>query len=184
LKVENSRRVAKSRPVCMGLEHYTRKNAQLVTSLQTSCYKSVHKLLQACHSQLVHKLLTCWTMTGCWNNLQQVCWAQQPTHRTSSSNTSCWQVVGTALLQDCCRFVTTCAFLHVYMYISRVKTHKLLQVCKQVVTSLFTSCQQVVFALLVPSCCNKFVTSCWQAWWHYQTCYKLFCSYKFDTVMI
>ena len=32
-----------------------------------------------------------------------------------------------------------------------VKTHKLLQVCKQVVTSLFTSCQQIVFALLVPS---------------------------------
>ena len=33
---------------------------------------------------------------------------------------------------------------------TRVKTHKLLQVCKQVGTSLFTSCQQVVFALLVP----------------------------------
>jgi hypothetical protein len=41
-----------------------------------------------------------------------------------------------------------------------VKTHKLLQVCKQVVTNLFTSCQQVVFALLVPSCCNKFGTGC------------------------
>ena len=34
---------------------------------------------------------------------------------------------------------------------THVKTHKLLQVCKQVVTSLFTSCQQVVFALLVLS---------------------------------
>ena len=34
---------------------------------------------------------------------------------------------------------------------TRVKTQKLLQVCKQVVTSLFTSCQQVVFAMLVPS---------------------------------
>ena len=34
---------------------------------------------------------------------------------------------------------------------TRVKTHKLLRVCEQVVTSLFTSCQQVVFALLVPS---------------------------------
>ena len=32
-----------------------------------------------------------------------------------------------------------------------VKAHKLLQVGKQVVTSLFTSCQQVLFALLVPS---------------------------------
>ena len=35
-------------------------------------------------------------------------------------------------------------------YCTRIKTHKLLRVCKQVVTSLFTSCQQVVFALLVP----------------------------------
>ena len=33
---------------------------------------------------------------------------------------------------------------------TRVKTHKLLQVCKQVVTRLFTSCQQVMFALVVP----------------------------------
>jgi hypothetical protein len=43
---------------------------------------------------------------------------------------------------------------------AHVKTNKLLQVCKQVVTNLFTSCQQVVFALLVLSCCNKFGTSC------------------------
>jgi hypothetical protein len=41
---------------------------------------------------------------------------------------------------------------------THVKTHSLLQICKQVVTNLFTSCQQVVFALLVPSCCNKFGT--------------------------
>ena len=42
-------------------------------------------------------------------------------------------------------------FLRVLSRSTRVKTHKLLQVCKQVVTNLFTSCQQVVFALLVPS---------------------------------
>jgi hypothetical protein len=34
---------------------------------------------------------------------------------TSSANTSCLQVdVGTALLQVCCNFVTTCAFLRVF----------------------------------------------------------------------
>ena len=38
---------------------------------------------------------------------------------------------------------------------TNVKTHKLLQVCKQVVTNLFTSCREVVFALLVPICCNN-----------------------------
>ena len=32
---------------------------------------------------------------------------------------------------------------------TRVRTHKLLQVCEQIVTNLFTSCQQVVFALFV-----------------------------------
>ena len=41
--------------------------------------------------------------------------------------------------------------LGIYLPHTRVKMHKLLQVCKQVVTSLFTSCQQVVFTLLVPS---------------------------------
>ena len=44
-------------------------------------------------------------------------------------------------------------------YITRVKTHKLLRVCKQVVTSLFTSCQQVVFALL-QQVWNKLLTTC------------------------
>ncbi len=47
---------------------------------------------------------------------------------------------------------------------TRVKTHKLLLVCKQVVTNLFTSCQQVVFALLVPMLLqqvwNKLLTTC------------------------
>ena len=32
---------------------------------------------------------------------------------------------------------------------TRVNTHKLLQVCKQVVANLLTSCQQATFALLV-----------------------------------
>jgi hypothetical protein len=33
--------------LCLG-KYYTRKNAQLVTNLQTSCYKSVHKLSTSC----------------------------------------------------------------------------------------------------------------------------------------
>jgi hypothetical protein len=72
---------------------------------------------------------------------------------------------------------------------THIKTHKLLQVCKQVVTNLFTSyrqvhtqksrilwqvCQQVVFALLVTSCqqvWNKLLTICNNL---YQACYKFF----------
>ena len=56
------------------------------------------------------------------------------------------------------------SFLITYTGITRVKTHKLLRVCKQVVTSLFTSCQQVVNKLcshcLFLVCCDKFGTSC------------------------
>ena len=69
---------------------------------------------------------------------------------------------------------------------THVKTHKLLQVCKQVVRNLFTSCQQVVFALLVPSCCKKFGTSCQQLMTSLMALSDLLqvCSNKSDTVMI
>ena len=42
-----------------------------------------------------------------------------------------------------------------------VKRRKLLQICKQVVTRLLSNRYQDVFALLVPSCCDKFGTSCY-----------------------
>jgi hypothetical protein len=42
----------------------------------------------------------------------------------------------------------------------------------QVVTSLFTSCRQLVFALLVHSL-EQAVNNLYQAWWNYQTCYKV-----------
>jgi hypothetical protein len=50
--------------------------------------------------------------------------------------------------------------LFVCLFWGCIKTHKLLQVCKKVVANLFTSCQQVMFELLVPSCWNKFGSSC------------------------
>jgi hypothetical protein len=54
-----------------------------------------------------------------------------------------------------------CSAQNHFQYIDRpictthVKTHKSLQVCKQVVLNVFTNCRQVVFALLVLSCCYK-----------------------------
>ena len=44
---------------------------------------------------------------------------------------------------------------------THVKTHELLQICKQVVTRLLSRQYQDVFALLVPSCCDKSGTSCY-----------------------
>jgi hypothetical protein len=43
---------------------------------------------------------------------------------------------------------------------THVNTRKLLQICKQVVTRLLSSRYQDLFALLVPSCCDKSGTSC------------------------
>ena len=47
------------------------------------------------------------------------------------------------------------------LYHAHVKTHKLLKICKQVVTRLLSSRYQDVFVLLVPSCCDKSGTSCY-----------------------
>jgi hypothetical protein len=44
---------------------------------------------------------------------------------------------------------------------TRIKTRKLLQIFKQVVTRLLSSRYQDVFALLVASCCNKSEASCY-----------------------
>jgi hypothetical protein len=43
---------------------------------------------------------------------------------------------------------------------TQLKTRKLLQICKQVATRLLSIRRQDVFALLVPSCCDKSGTSC------------------------
>jgi hypothetical protein len=44
---------------------------------------------------------------------------------------------------------------------THAKTRKLIQICKQVVTRLLSTRYQDVFALLVPSCCDKVGTSCY-----------------------
>jgi hypothetical protein len=62
--------------------------------------------------------------------------------------------------------------------------------CRQAVRSIrvytCTAYRQVVFALLVPSCCNKFVTNCEQLVTSLMALSDLLqgCSNKSDTVMI
>ena len=66
---------------------------QLATALSRQpWYKSVNKLLQV---------------------RQQVATSPSQQAVIGSAKTSCWQVVGADLLQVCCRFVTSCAFLRV-----------------------------------------------------------------------
>jgi hypothetical protein len=72
------------------------------------------------------------------NSLFQTCWQLG----TSSANTTWWRLVG--------RLATRYEILRV-----------LLQIWKQVVTRLLSSRYQDVFALLVPSCCDKSGTSCY-----------------------
>jgi hypothetical protein len=86
---------------------------QVATRLSlTTCWQVVelqddNKLLE----QLVASILSSTTF---YSKLSTSRWQLVNKLGTSSANTCWWQVVGTALLQVCCRFVTTCAFLCVY----------------------------------------------------------------------
>jgi hypothetical protein len=125
---------------------YTRENLAnyqqdvFATGLQQACQQVVTMLI-------FYQVATRLSLTTCWQivelqddnkSLEQLVTSllssttlQQVVNKlgTSSANTSCWQVVGTALLQVCCRFVTTCAFLRAYTYsvdlISSILNHRL-----------------------------------------------------------
>ena len=92
----------------------TRKNAHLVNKLcsQQACQQvcSNPVILSSCTKSvtdnLVDKFLTCIPITSCSNLLS---WDNQCEHTLSTS-------FAADLLQfDCCRFVTSCAFLRVYI---------------------------------------------------------------------
>jgi hypothetical protein len=92
--------------------------------------KYTRKNLQGCHSQLVDKLMNCWTITSCWNNskllepqlvtslLSQQLRNKALTTCQQDGNqqcerilvTSCWNSIATNLLQVCYNLcVFTCA---------------------------------------------------------------------------
>jgi hypothetical protein len=116
--------------------------------LQACCHQLANNLLRACDIRLVGT--TCCESVGLINNLFQ------------TVNTGKKQNILLTSREIFTRVHPSKSKSEISGKPTRVKTHKLLQVCKQVVTNLFTSCQQVVFALLVPSCCNKFGTTCSQ----------------------
>ena len=81
---------------------------------QQTCAKLLTSLLQTCCEQPCYSIVT----TTSLQVRQQVATSLSQQAGTSSANTSCWQVVGTALLQVCCRLVTTCAFLRVFLLLT------------------------------------------------------------------
>ena len=84
---------------------------RLVASLSTSCNNAV---------TTVDILLNCRTIV--YKSLKQLV----SSLLVSSVNTSCCQVVGTALLHVWCKFVANCTFLHVYLKnISKTSTFRL-----------------------------------------------------------
>jgi hypothetical protein len=118
---------------------------RLVASLSTSCNNAV--ILSSCYKVVTHNVLTNTLFfyslqvvgTTCnesvqLNNLvasyQQAGWQLVNKLGTSSANTSCWQVVGTALLY---KSATTCAFLRacVRQNLERSKVrHKFRRACR------------------------------------------------------
>jgi flagellar biosynthesis component FlhA len=126
----------------------------------SECVRTACSQLLTCLEQVVitlYQVVPSRLIQAVRNKLQRACCHQLVTCRRHQLLRVCW------LHQPCYKMITTCSRLDnncEQAVRTHVKTHKLLQVCKQVVTNLFTSCRQVVFALLVPGCCNKFGTSC------------------------
>ena len=154
---------------------YTRKNAQLVTTLQQTCSKLVARFIRNACSQLVDKL-------------QQVASNKLGTNwQNNSIATTCWQACYTSLLRtqlvDKMWDFYVCTLSPWAHSTSRSTPHT--RKNAQLVTNLQQTCSKLVgtsllqdlFALLVPS----LLTSCYrpaadllQAWWSQQPCYKLF----------
>ena len=82
--------------------------------LQLDINKLVPSCWQACYKLVANNLATALSQQPRYKSVNKLLQACLNKLGTSSANTSCWQVVGTALLQVCCRLVTTCAFLRVY----------------------------------------------------------------------
>ena len=117
----------------------TCKNAQVVTNVQTSCNKVVVKPISGCVRTACSQLL--WQV---WDKLLSSCYKVDGGNRlaTSCSNktnsiTRLYELVGI-------NFLTTC-------YV---------QTISDLLEQLVASYRQVVFALVIPSCCNRFGTSC------------------------
>ena len=111
-------------------------------NLLTSCWlQPDNKLLeQTCNKAVEFIKLVASLLQACSNLVNKL--------GTTSASTSCQQVVATDLLQVCCRFVTSCAFLRVFS-----------QACWQVATSLQQTCYKLDEL-------NSLVTSCGT------TCYR------------
>jgi hypothetical protein len=136
--------------------YYTRKNAQVVTSLQTSCYKSVHKLSTSYVRTACSKFVVT-SLKQAVNNLQQAWWHYQP----------CYKTVLTSLLQpwynkDVTRFKTrlqqSCYIKHVTDLSEQPcnksdNFDKVVASCQQVVPNLLTTCDK--------QCEHIFLMVCW-----------------------
>jgi uncharacterized membrane protein YukC len=98
------------------IANYTRENAQVVTSLQTSCYKSVHKscLIQSWYNRNVTRLMTqgCNNVVISWLSLRIMAeMLEQPCNKSDNTNKvvttvnklfhTCWQL-GTSSANTTC----------------------------------------------------------------------------------
>jgi hypothetical protein len=156
--------------------------------LQTSCYKFVHKLSTSCVltacSQLLQQvwnklLTTCNKLDGIIRLVTKLFWQVWYSHDLTRMLQS-WRhkLVTILLYQRCWNLLQDVRRLH-------VSSFKLSKCTRKNLTSLPTSRQQVVFALLVPSCqqvWNKLLTTCKNL----VDIIRLLqgCSNKSDTVMI
>ena len=137
--------------------NYTRKHAQVVTSLQTSCYRSVH-----IYKQVVTNLFTSTNkLLPICSHLQTSCYRSVHIYKQVVTNL----FTSTNKLLPICSHLQTSCYQSVHIYKQVVTnlftfTNKLFQsvhIYKQVVTNLFTSTNK-----LLPIC-SHLQTSCYQS---------------------
>jgi hypothetical protein len=117
---------------------------------QQACSKLVNKVVTML---LFYQVATKLSLTTCWQVVEK-----------QDDNKLLEKLVTSLLSSTTLQQVQTCNNLCVFTCVvcsTHVKTHELFQICKQVVTRLLLSRYQDVFALLVPSCCDKSETSCY-----------------------
>jgi hypothetical protein len=139
---------------------YTRKNAQVVTGLQTSCYKSVHKLSTSCVRTACSQL-TCYKVV--LTSLMQSWYNKNVTKLTTQGCNNiviswlyrtCWNNLGTNL-------IVSTRLLQVVNSLTNSTTWQLNS------STTTTAWQLNSLTTWDKQCEHNLLTACWQ------TCYKM-----------
>jgi hypothetical protein len=129
---------------CIFGNGYTRENAQLVTSLQTSCYKSVHKLSTSCLRTACSQFVV--------TSLKQAWWHYYKTVLTSSLQPRYNKHVTRLSTQGCNNLVISSMDLSEQPCNKSDNFDKVVTSCQQVVPHPLTTCDKQCEYIVLTAC--------------------------------